>query len=180
MPGIADVHRDLYLTFHIDTNRINSRGRLEHMNRLETWRDKDIILLYMSKVANDEALAGHDDRRSHKASESIYSYTMADTRDERRELAAIEVCLFPGGARDQNQRNDVEIVFNAKKYGAILVTLDHDITDHIRKLRQLGISAMTDAEAVALVETRITERDALARQVADLTGQPLPDWVGKD
>jgi hypothetical protein len=180
MPGISDVHRDLYLSFHIDTNRINSRGRLEHMNRLEAWRDKDIILVYMSKVANDEALAGHDNRRSRKASESLYSYTLADTQDEKLELAAIESCLFPAGAKDQNEQNDVEIVFNAKKYGATLVTVDHDITDKAQELRRLGVRVMTDGEAVGFVEARIAERDALAREVAKVTGEPLPDWVGND
>ena len=172
--------RRLFLIFHIDTNRINSRSGLENMNKLERWKEKGLILLNMSKVAHDEARAGGDQRRARKALSNIYSNTMADTPEEQIQLSAIETILFPSGIRTQNERNDAEIAFNAGKYRAILVTADGDLLTHRNELLQLGIKVMTDHEAVALVEKRITERDKRARRISQMSGVPCPDWVGID
>ena len=131
--------RELSVIFHIDTNRINSRGTLANMNKLEHWADQGLILLCMSKVAHEEARAGGDQVRASKALASVFSETMADTPDERNRLAAIEAILFPSGAQTQNQRNDVEIAFNAGKYGAFLVTADGHLLAHRSELGQLGI-----------------------------------------
>src|SRR6267154_2376128 len=119
--------RELFLNFHIDTNRINSRGKLENMNKLEAWRDQDLILLYPSRVAHEEAMAGGNPLRARKALDNIYSYTMATTAEETARLAQIETVIFPGGAQTQNQHNDVEIAFNAGKYVAIIITADTDL-----------------------------------------------------
>lgn len=173
--------RELSLAFHIDTNRINSRSRLDNMNKLEHWKEQGLILLYMSKVAHEEARAGGDQRRTRKALGSIYSETMADTPDEQRRLTAIKAILFPSGTRTQNEHNDAEIAFNAGKYGAILVTADGDLLTRRSELRQkLGIQVMTDHEAVALVEERIAARDERDMRISHMSGVPCPDWVGKD
>ncbi len=172
--------RELFLTFHIDTNRINSRGGLQNMNKLERWRDEGLILVYMSKVAHEEATAGGDSTRTRKALGSIYSYTLANTGEEKARLSKIEGVLFPSRAQTQNERNDVEIAFNAGKYGAILVTADGDLLDRRKELGQVGIRVLTDEQAVALVERRIAERDERAMELSKLDGSPVPDWVGKD
>jgi hypothetical protein len=172
--------RELSVIFHIDTNRINSRRRLENMNKLEHWAEHGLIRLETSQVAHEEAMAGGDQRRARKALEMIFSETMPDTADEQRQLAAIEAILFPSGAKTQNERNDVEIAFNAAKYQRVLVTADGDLLAHRRDLGSLGIRVVTDREAVALVEQRIAERDERARRLSALTGVACPDWVGKD
>jgi len=172
--------RELDLTFQIDTNRINSRGRLENMNKLNMWHDRRLIRVLMSDVSHEEARAGGDPRRAEKALEYPFSETMADTPAERCRLAAIEQILFPSGARTQNERNDVKIAFNAGKYGAVLVTADGDLLDRRSELGGLGIQVLTDEEAVALVEQRIAERDQRAREDSEHTHVPCPDWVGND
>jgi len=177
---VYEEPRELFLTFHFDTNRINSRGKLENMNKLEGWRDRDLILLYPSKVAHEEAMAGGDPLRARKALENIYSFTMATTAEETQRLAEIEAVVFPAGAQTQNERNDVEIAFNAGKYGTILITADEDLLRCRPELARFGIRIMTDDEAVLLVERRIAERDERARGLSAEMGMPLPDWVGKD
>lgn len=69
--------REVFLTFHLDTNRINSRSTLENMNKLEHWANEGILLLYMSQVAHDEARADGDALRIRKSLANIYSYTLA-------------------------------------------------------------------------------------------------------
>lgn len=172
--------REVFLTFHFDTNRINSRGRLEYMSKLERWADDGIIMLYMSQVAHDEARTDGDALRIRKALANIYSYTLANTTDENRRMKEIEATIFPSGAQTQNERNDVEIAFNAGKYGAILVTADSDLLNRRRELSKLGIRVMSDEEAVALVERRLAERDERAKQMAAIEGTPIPPWVGHD
>lgn len=168
------------MSFQIDTNRINSRQKIENMNKLEHWREEGLITLYMSKVAHEEAMAGGDRWRSRKALENIYSYTMANTPEEQTRLRELGVVLFPPRPRTQNEWNDVEIAFNARKYGAFLVTADGDLLDRRAELRELGVRVLTDEEAVAMVEDGIADRDARARQISVAYGVPVPDWVGKD
>ena len=177
---MLDEPRELFLNFQIDTNRINSRSTLENMNKLERWKDKGLIRLNMSKIVHDEVRVGGDQRRARKAFSNIYTFTMANTSEEQSQLKAIEAILFPSGARTQNERNDAEIALNARKYQAILVTADGDLLTHRDELFQSGIKVMTDREAVALVEKRITERDKRAMTMSQMSGVPCPDWVGND
>ena len=178
---MEQVPRELYLpTFHIDTNRINSRNGLESMNKLENWAERGLISLMLSEVAQQEAQAGKDPRRLTKASEFIYSETLAHAAEEKSQLNEIEVIVFPSGAKNQNQRNDVEIAFNAKKYCATLITADGDLLTCRTKLLRLGINVMTDFEAVAWVERSIAQRDEHATRIAGMLGVPPPDWVGND
>ncbi|HEX7049481.1 MAG TPA: hypothetical protein VF188_04660 [Longimicrobiales bacterium] len=179
--------RFVYRSFQIDTNRINSRGRLQYMNQLEEWHRNGVIHLDMSQVAHGEALSGGDQRRASKAVTYICSMTMASTQLEIEQMRAIEAVLFPEGAADQNERNDVEIVFNSIKYGRTLVTADGDsrtqpggILGNRAALERLGARVMRDSEAVAHVRQEIARRDADARAVAARTGMPLPTWVGAD
>ena len=47
-------------------------------------------------------------------------------------------------------------------------------------LSQLGIQVLTDEEAVRLIRELIEERDSRERERSSITGQPLPQWVGRD
>jgi len=116
--------RFVYVRLQIDTNRINSRNALPAMNRIERWHQDGVVELLTSEVASGEMRSGGDLARSQKASWMIYSMTAATTSDETDELRRIGEILFENGARTGGERNDVEIVFNAAKYRAILVTND--------------------------------------------------------
>jgi hypothetical protein len=59
-----------------------------------------------------------------------------------------------------------------RQFGGILGNRD--------KLQELGVQVLTDDEAVELVEELIRERDDRERTNSSITGQPLPEWVGKD
>ena len=172
--------REVYLCFQIDTNRINSRGSLASMNRLETWRRDGVIGLVMSDVAHSEAMAGRDLRRSRKAVRYIYSVSFEREPQVQEMQDRIAAVLFPRGCQSQNDVNDVRIVYSAWKYKYILVTADGAMLRKQEELAQMGVDAVTDAEAVALVEERLRERDAEVRDDAAQTGVPLPWWVGKD
>ena len=176
-PQEAMRSRETYLYFQIDTNRINSRGTLPAMTRLERWHRDGLIGLLMSDIAHAEAKAGASARRSRKAVGYIYSQTFDDEPNVRERIAAI---LFPAGCRTQNEVNDVCIVHNALRYSYILVTADGAMLRNRDALARLGLRVMTDAEAVGLVEQAIRERDIEARGDAVATGKPVPSWVGKD
>ncbi len=106
---------------------------------------------------------------------------------ERFEWREIERVLCKGAPVTQNARNDVEVVFNGKKYGAILVTNDGGsrrqpggILGNRNALRAIGITVMTDAEAITHVRTKISQRDNHLKQMASAYNTPLPQWIGID
>ena len=175
------------MRFQIDTNRINSRQSEPHMNQLEKWEENGVIELTSSDPARREMVAGNNPRRVSKTHGMICSLTYSETAPERQTLQQIETILFPNGCKDQNQRNDVEIVFNAWKYKYILITNDggsksqpRGILGCKRELANLGITVMKDQEAVVLVKTEIQKRDNFARRMSEKFGTPLPEWIGKD
>lgn len=179
--------RSVCRSFQLDTNRINSRGELKYMNQLELWNEDGVILLEMSEVSHREAKAGGSIRRARKALRYVYSMTFARTEPEQNKWREIEAALFVRGALSENQENDVEIVFNAWKYGRILITDDGSsknqpagIVGNRGKLRDLGVEVMRDYEAVSLVKELIVVRDQSARKIAKMTGLNVPSWVGKD
>ncbi|KAF0190563.1 MAG: hypothetical protein FD165_2598 [Gammaproteobacteria bacterium] len=170
---------------HIDTNLINSRRKLNAVNQLERWCEDGVMLINMSGTAYAEAQADGDRRRLRKASQQIFTTTPAvNDRDPR--FKCVESVLFPNGAADQNQQNDVRIVCEAAKYGAILVTSDGasksqpgGILGNRDKLRDV-VQIMSPNEAVAFVRSKICERDEFNERVSREIGGELPPWTGKD
>ena len=181
------LERYVYLEFHIDTNRINAKSRLDFMNILEHWHENDVIFLEMAEVAQNEATKSQNSIRTEKAYSYISTETLASTPDEARMLRKIKVILFPRGVKSINERNDVEILFNAWKYRSILITDDGGskrqpggILGNRDKLTALGVQVMRDHEAVEIVKQKIVKRDQLAKKIASYKNDPLPEWVGKD
>jgi hypothetical protein len=180
--------RLLYIpVLHIDTNLINARQKLGAVNQLEKWFVDGVILINMSGTAHGEAQAGGNAQRSRKANQQLFTMTSPAQPDEAR-FKAIEDVLFPDGAQDENQKNDVRIVADAIHYVAILVTQDGGsrsqpggILGNRDKLSQrFSVRILTPDEAVAMVREKVRERDDLNRQVVREVGGELPDWTGKD
>jgi hypothetical protein len=181
------IERHIFLDFHIDTNRINSRSQLKYMNPLEQLHEREVIDIAMSEVAQKEATQSGDDDRTEKAYAYGATETLANTSNEVKKLREIQKLLFPQGIKSRREWNDVEIVFNAHKYGAVLITNDggskrepNGILGNAQKLRQIGIQVLRDYAAIELIKKKIIRRDQIAREIASTTGEPLPDWVGKD
>ena len=172
---------------HIDTNLINARQKLPSVNQLEKWFEDEVVLINMSGTARTEALAGGNVQRTRKANQRIFTATAPASPNETR-FKAIEIILFPGGAKDENQRNDIRIVADAIHYAAILVTNDGasgsqpgGILGHRDELAgRFGMRILTADEAVAFVREKIRERDDFNRQVVREFGGRLPDWTGMD
>ena len=151
------------------------------MNQMDKWKKDGVIVLIMPDVAHAEAKAGHNAERSRKASRNVYTLSYPHEHAAREMQAQIAAILFPGGCRSQNERNDVLIVYDTwRERPYPLITADGDILQKREELKGLGITVMTDAEAVALVKKRIRERDDEARADAAYSGEPLPEWDGKD
>jgi hypothetical protein len=172
---------------HIDTNLINARQKPPAVNRLEKWYADRVILINMAGTARAEALAGGDVRRTQKANQQIFTMTPpAPVGSER--FKAIESVLFPDGAQDGNQRNDIRIVAGAIHYAAILVTNDGDsksqpggIRGHRDELRKrIALNILSADEAVEFVQEKIRERDGFNRQLVQEFGGVLPEWTGQD
>lgn len=172
---------------HIDTNLINSRQKLAAVNQLEKWLEDEVILINMSGTAHIEAQADGDDLRTAKANRQIFTATPpADPTDVQ--FKEVEGILFPAGARDENERNDVCIVVDAIHYQAIVVTADGGskrqpggILGHRDKMwGRYRVQIFSPDEAVAYVRHRIRERDSFNERVASEHGGTLPAWTGKD
>jgi len=145
------------------------------MNTLEMWHKNKVIKIRMAQPAHDEAAYG-DRKRARKAYGYIFTMTECHTPKELQMLKHIESILFPKGAITDNQKNDIEIAFNAWKYACILVTNDGGsrrqpggILGNRDKLKNVGIEVVTDEEAVALVQQLIQERDNRERERSNIT-----------
>lgn len=115
--------RRINLTFMIDANRINASGQLQYMNALEKWKKNKVIRIMMAQPAQNEAAYGSRERAK-KAYSYIFTLTESRTQKEIELIKRIGSILFPQVASNQNEQNDIEIVFNAWKYGCLLVTND--------------------------------------------------------
>lgn len=168
--------RALYIpVLHIDANLINARQKLSAVNQLEKWADDQIICINMSFTARTEARAGNDSNRTRKADGQIYTLTPpAEASDPQYQQ--IEAAIFPDGAKDGNQQNDIKIVFEAAKYAAILVTGDGGsktqsggILGNKDKLKDM-LTILSPDEAVDFVRSKIQERDNFNNRVASEFG----------
>lgn len=178
--------RALYIpVLHIDANLINARQKLSAVNQLEKWEQDGIICINMSYTARMEARAGNNLSRTQKADGQIHTLTPpAEASDPQYQQ--IEAAIFPDGAKDENQQNDIKIVFEAVKYAAILVTGDGGsktqpggILGNRDKLKDM-LTILSPDEAVDFVRSKIQERDNFNIRVASEFGGELPEWAGRD
>ena len=117
----------------------------------------------------------------------IFTDTARRTLEEKGVLGQIGLFLFPRGPQNQNERNDALIVFSAWKHRCTLITNDGDsrnqpggILGHRGELADLGITVISDNEAVAWVKEKIRKRDHNAVLMHEDFAAPLPGWVGED
>ena len=170
---------------HIDANLINARQKLSAVNQLEKWADDGIICINMSSTARNEARAGNNSSRTRKADGQIHTLT-PPAEASNPQYQQIEAAIFPDGAKDENQQNDIKIVFEATKYAAILVTGDGGsktqpggILGNREKLRDM-LKILSPDEAVNFVRSKIQKRDSFNHRVASEFGGELPEWTGRD
>jgi hypothetical protein len=157
------------------------------MNILEQWHSDGVIFMEISEVAQNEAMAGNEPIRTEKALQFVYDILLRDSEDNKK-ISEIKEILFPDGIKNQNQMNDVLIVFGCIKDLAILLTNDGasksqpgGILGHRAELKKkFGLTIMTDKEAVEFVRNKISERDKCTRAQCERYGLDLPNWVGKD
>lgn len=181
------VDRRLLYTpiFQIDTNLINARQKLPAVNQLEKWFEDGVILIVMSATAHGEARADGNAMRTRKANQNIFTTTPpVDASDPRFQI--VGRALFPEGACDENQLNDVRIVCEAAKYAAILVTSDGGsmtqpggILGNRHKVDGL-VQILSPDEAVDFVRQKIRMRDEFNLRYVREFGGELPPWTGRD
>lgn len=110
--------------FHVDTNLLNARQKIEEMNELEKMHDKEQITLVWSETSQNEALNNSSEFLKKKANTHIYTINDEDEYTQ----TAIELDIFKimeiENNSSSNDINDAKIVCEAHKYGAILITND--------------------------------------------------------
>ena len=184
--AIEMQRRALYIpVLQIDANLINARQKLPSVTQLEKWADDGIICINMSSTARNEARAGYNSNRTRKADEQIHTLTPAAKANDPI-YRKIEAAIFPGGAKNKNQYNDIKIVYEAAKYTAILVTGDGGsknkpggILGNRHKLRGM-LKILSPEEAVSFIRSKIQERDNFNRRFVNEFGGELPEWTGGD
>jgi len=172
--------------FHIDTNLINARGKLEAMNKIEKWAEDQVILVNMSSTSMGEAQKGNNKTRTSKALSHIFTIINDDVLTSKPLYQKVAHILFPVGIKNENQANDVKIICHASHYHAILITNDGGskrqpggILGNAQQLRAF-VDIMNPQEAVNYIEAKIKERDDTNKQISEYTGKPLPKWTDKD
>lgn len=176
--GLPSCKLQSPLCFQIDTNRVNARGNEKHMNMLENWDKQGLISLLHSDTVRSELKAGYA-RGLAKLDGNLFTLSFSEDVNDPRKKSIGDI-MYPTGAQNNNQKNDIEIVFQSLKYGRILVTNDGDskaqptgILGHAKELKNLGIRVMRDNEAVELVLSAIRERDEYALRFSHETGLSL-------
>jgi len=146
-------------TFFLDTNRINAKQGCVHMNELEQLAADGFCELLMPMVSWDEAEAGTDIKRKSKTW-NYYFIGITHTEDQEYWYKVIENIVFPDGAKNQNEKNDIWILVTAREMNYPLVTNDGDsksqrggILGNRQHLKEIGVDVLRDYEAVALVKT---------------------------
>jgi hypothetical protein len=189
---VLEMRRRLLYTpiFHLDANLINAKQKLAAVNQLEKWRDDEVICLAMAGIAHAEAQAGEGvnaEARKSKAASHIFTIKDAGQPEEDDTYAKVEGVLW-GKAADNNQANDVEVVCEAIKWHAILITNDGEsksqpggILGNREKLhQQFGVLIYRPEEAVQFIKSKVAERDQFNAQVAASTEMQTPAWTGQD
>ena len=113
--------------FHLDANLINARQKLEAVNQLEKWRDDAVIFLAMAGAAHAEAQAGAGGNikaRTSKAASHVFTINDAGEAKTDDSYTKVKKILWGDVTINDNQANDVEVVCEAIKWHAILVTND--------------------------------------------------------
>ena len=177
--------RRIDVFIHIDTNRINSRGGLPFMNKLEKWHNDGVIMMEMSDVAQNEVRGTGNLKMHAKAADYLFTIALDSDVITRKKIQAI---LFPHGAKSIGEKNDVEIVYTAAYYDSILVTNDGNsksqpggILGHAKELETLlRVRVMRDSDAVSMIKEKIAYRDSQIQTECNNLNLPSPDWVGCD
>ncbi len=171
--------------FHIDTNLINARQKIGEVNQLEKWADDGVILINMSSTAYKEAQVGNHPQRIKKTKQNIFTDSEAINQEDEL-FSKVADALFGSALLSSNQINDVQIVCEAIKYAAILVTNDGasksqpgGILGNRHKLVEL-VQIYSPLEAVHFIRKKIKERDDLSKEYVREFGGSLPAWTGMD
>ena len=163
--------------FHLDADLVKACGRLPEVRQLERWRADGVILLNMSGAAYDDEQATGDFLHARQAERH---------RADHRLLMADEEVILVRATKD-GQCNDARIGRDSIERHPIPIAGDAGATPAPRGVpgrrddaRQLGANIMSAPEAVAYVRKQIARRDAANAEIAEATGQVLPDWTGQD
>ena len=164
--AVQMARRLLYTpVFRLDAGLVHARRRPCEVDQLETWWKHGVILLDMPGVAHDDAQEARAGRRLLVAGEDVIFVKASDDgpSDAMRTVRdSIESRATPV-AGDGSSRS-----------------CSRGIPDRRGDPRQLGANVMSAPEAVAHVRRQIAKRDAVNVEIAEATGQALPDWTGRD
>lgn len=173
--------------FCLDACCVNARGKLDAINRLEAWHANGVIDLRFPEDAQREAEDGKNPGRVTKARSYWIPLTMANTEEERAFLKEISRTIFGDRPLSPGEMSDARIVFTANKDSSILVTRDGasktqpgGILGAAADLAKLGVTVMSDVQAVRFVEKEIAQRDRTECLMAKRFGRAVSDWVGSD
>ncbi|OGO81355.1 MAG: hypothetical protein A2Y21_07535 [Clostridiales bacterium GWC2_40_7] len=204
-----DILRSVNASFLIDTNHINVRGKNPYINQLETWYDRNIIILYTPEATfsdlSNEGNSGWSKKRKDKARQRpivypfinidrVYQDVTDSNNDclvpewekefDRRVYAEIEEILYIKD--DQNTRNDINIVYSAWESKSILVTNDgasnrqsKGILGNSDKLKE-GFNIVIMRDFESVEYVRLLIKKRDECILHGLKEHDLLGWVGKD
>ena len=145
------------ITFFLDANRINARGKCSYVNQLEELAKCGKCELLMPQVSWNEAEAGDSQDRKNKTW-SYYFIGLENNSSQSHWYKKIEEIVFPNGASLKNEINDVWILVTAREMNYPLVTDDGGsksqpggMLGNRENLKRIGVTVLRDREAVEMV-----------------------------
>jgi hypothetical protein len=149
--------------FYLDANCVNAGQLHAVLNELESLRKLGHVTLIYADVTYREAACASTARM---AKASGYSHTKIDPvwGENENTKEAIEAILFPGGANNQNQRNDVLAVYQAERLHWPLITMDGasksqpgGILGRTGELAAIGLEVLTPEQALERVRVYLSD-----------------------
>jgi hypothetical protein len=135
-------------SYLLDANLVNARQQNKLLNVIEEYAAQSKVCLQFTRPAYDEACYGSK-TRSQKTDESTWVNIPRDTARYLAWFEKIERVVFPTGAFNQNQRNDIDHLVIAQQTKLPFVTTDGasktqpgGILGAREKLRPFGITIL--------------------------------------
>jgi hypothetical protein len=111
--------------YAIDSNCIMPRRYQSELQKIRMWGNHGVITLEVSFTVIDESVRGIGGKdRFSEVDQNAHLEGNNFLGKEVEEKKAIESIVFPNGAKKENKKKDIQLLYDARCSGATLITMD--------------------------------------------------------